>query len=79
MPATYYIHLGLQWKVGDHTILHQWTLISGLIQITFGRGNQNSRVTCNQNSRVTCTWHWQKYVHSDDSLFLYNIQNNSIS
>jgi len=22
MPATYYIHIGLQWKVGDHTTLH---------------------------------------------------------
>jgi len=22
MPATYYIHIGLQCKVGDHTTLH---------------------------------------------------------
>jgi len=22
MPATYYIHIGLLWKVGDHTTLH---------------------------------------------------------
>jgi len=21
MPVTYYIHIGLQWKVGDHTTL----------------------------------------------------------
>ena len=28
MPATYYIHIGLQWKVGDHTTLHTVLLLA---------------------------------------------------
>jgi len=33
MPATYYIHVGLQWKMGDHTTLQE--LILSTWQLNF--------------------------------------------